>query len=89
MPLAVLKERVGAIGADTLDNFHILPSESLFRSSGPLNIHSKKDQARIDSMLDEIDAGAVIFDNLSSLRSGIDEEGHQPHTCFHLVRRLL
>ena len=73
MPLAVLKERVVAIGADKLANFHILPSESLFHGSGPLNIHSKKDQARIDAMLHEIDVDLIILDNLSSLRSGIDE----------------
>ena len=63
MPLAVLQERVEAIGADKLDNFYILPSESLFRGSGPLNIHSKEDQARIDAMLDEIDVGLIICDN--------------------------
>lgn len=35
MPLAVLKERVVAIGADRLENFYTLPSESLFRGAGP------------------------------------------------------
>ena len=82
MPLAMLKDRVVAIGADKLDNFHILPSESLFQGSGPLNIHSKKDQARIDAMLQKIDVDLVIFDNLSSLRSGIDENDNSTLDVF-------
>jgi AAA domain len=82
MPLAALKERVCAIGADRLDNFFILPSESLFRTSGPLNIHSKKDQARVDAMLNQIEVQLVIFDNLSSLRSGIDENDNSSLDVF-------
>jgi AAA domain len=82
MPLAVLKERVVAIGADRLENFFILPSESLFRGAGPLNIHSKKDQVRIDAMLDDVDAEVIIFDNLSSLRSGVDENDNSALDAF-------
>jgi AAA domain len=82
MPLAVLKERVRAIGADELDNFYILPSESLFRGPGPLNMHLKRDQARIDAMLEEIDVEVVMFDNLSSLRSGVDENDNSALDVF-------
>jgi hypothetical protein len=82
MPLAMLKERVVAIGADKLNNLYVLPSESLFQGSGPLNIHSKKDQARIDAMLDKIDVELVIFDNLSSLRSGVDENDNSALDLF-------
>lgn len=37
---------------------------------------------RIDAMLDDVDAEMIIFDNLSSLRSGVDENDNSALDAF-------
>jgi len=78
MPLADLKERVKAIGADDIDNLEILSSEILHREFHALNISREEDQLLISAMLDRLaeqdrKPALIIMDNLSSLRRGVEE----------------
>ena len=78
MPLADLKERVKAVGADDIDNLEILSSEVLHREFHALNISREEDQMLISAMLDQLaeqdrKPALIIMDNLSSLRRGVEE----------------
>jgi KaiC/GvpD/RAD55 family RecA-like ATPase len=78
MPLAALKERIVQLGAGAEENLEFLPSELLFREGSPLNINDLQSQAAIDELLGDLEAHnrrpeLIIFDNLSSLGGGIDE----------------
>jgi hypothetical protein len=78
MPLALLRERITQLGAGAEENLDFLPSEILFREGHPLNINDPLSQAAIDELLGDLEAHnrrpeLIIFDNLSSLGGGIDE----------------
>lgn len=78
MPLSDLKARVRALGAEDTSGLYFLPSESLHLNDRPLNIQNDGDQQRIVDALHElkeqgINIEVLIFDNLSSLSSGVDE----------------
>lgn len=78
MPLADLQERFKAIGADKIDNIDILASEILYQEFHPLNINREEDRNLISTMLDRLTEKGrrpelLIFDNLSSLRMGAEE----------------
>lgn len=78
MPLADLQERFKAIGADKIDNIDILASEIMYQEFHPLNINREEDRNSILMMLDRLTEKGrrpdlLIFDNLSSLRMGVEE----------------
>lgn len=78
MPLADLQERFKSVGADKIDNIDILASEIMYQEFHPLNINREEDRNLISMMLDRlIEKGRrpdlLIFDNLSSLRMGVEE----------------
>jgi KaiC/GvpD/RAD55 family RecA-like ATPase len=78
MPLADLQERFKAVGADKIDNIDILASEIMYQEFHPLNINREEDRNLISSMLDRLTQQGrrpelLIFDNLSSLRMGVEE----------------
>jgi len=78
MPLADLKERIVSLSEVLPPNMHMLPSELVYRKARPLNINIPKQQERIDQLLFDMENNGqhpdlIIFDNLSSLGGGIDE----------------
>jgi archaellum biogenesis ATPase FlaH len=79
MTLVELKERLKLLDVElTGDNFCLLPSELLARHDRPLNINSPEDQAAILKAIQNLEGKGrrpdlVIFDNLSSLAGGVDE----------------
>lgn len=82
MPLADLQARLSAIlHGESVDNLIILPSETLYLEGQPLTINLPKQQERFGQMLDELELQGqlpevIIFDNLSSLTSGMDENSN-------------
>lgn len=78
MAAADLQSRVRELDRDPPENLLLLPSEHLFRLDKPLNINSPDDQQAIEHVIHELrEEGrgpeVVVFDNLSSLSGGIDE----------------
>lgn len=78
MALYDLKSRVVALDAEPNENLLLMPSERLFKYDRPLNINDPDDQGRIEAVIqDLINEGRgpdlVVFDNLSSLSGGVDE----------------
>lgn len=78
MPLADLKQRIGQLSPVPPEGFEIIPSESLFRDGVPINLHDEADQQRIFILLRELEVldrrpDLLIFDNLSSLSGGVNE----------------
>jgi hypothetical protein len=65
----------------------LLPSEPLFRDDHPLLINRPEHQARLLTLLDDLDdqgrrPDVLIFDNLSSLTSGMDENSNSDLDAF-------
>ena len=80
MPLWRLQSRLRYIGAEN-DLLTLLPSEALFRNGDPLNLNELDQQARVLRLLEELreknqNPDVLIFDNLSSLASGGDENSN-------------
>lgn len=78
MALYDLKSRVVALDPEPNENLFLMPSERLFRHDRPLNVNDPDDQLRIENVIqDLINEGRgpdlVVFDNLSSLSAGTDE----------------
>jgi hypothetical protein len=78
MALYDLKSRVVALDPEPNENLFLMPSERLFKHDRPLNVNDPDDQLRIENVIqDLIDEGRgpdlVVFDNLSSLSAGTDE----------------
>lgn len=82
MAIADLKQRITELlGSSIQDKFQILASERLYAEDSTLKINRPEDQKRIDTMLSELEErGArpdvIIFDNLSSLTSGLEENSN-------------
>lgn len=81
MPTALLQSRLRQLGGHACANLHIMPSELLFKKDHPLNINSPDDQRRIKAAIAALEAegikpDVIIFDNLSSLMSGVDENNN-------------
>jgi KaiC/GvpD/RAD55 family RecA-like ATPase len=79
MPTSDLQARCRLLAGDqVVEGFDILPSETLWLHDEPLNLNVPEHQARMDALLDALDAegrlpDVVVFDNLSSLCAGLDE----------------
>lgn len=78
MPLGDLQQRLRLMKGGDAEDFMLLPSELLFQKDRPLNINNPEDQQRIEQMLTQLDRNGrkpsvIIFDNLSSLGGGVDE----------------
>lgn len=78
MPSADIKERIEIIGARDAGGFYVLMSEQLHEKGKSLNIQDPNTQQDILDMLDERARNSgridlIVFDNLSSLSSGFDE----------------
>lgn len=78
MALADLQDRLKSLDASPPKNMFLLPSESLFRENRPLNINAPEDQQAIAQAIEDLRSDGhapevVVFDNLSSLSGGIDE----------------
>jgi hypothetical protein len=78
MSLQDLKERITSLTSAPPDALMFLPSERLFREARPLNLHERKDQAAIERAIGALSAAGqapemIVFDNLSSLSGGVDE----------------
>ncbi|HRF08055.1 MAG TPA: AAA family ATPase [Xanthobacteraceae bacterium] len=79
MTLVELRERLNLLGVElTGENFCLLPSELLALHDRPLNINDPEDQAAIIKAIQTLESRGrrpdlVIFDNLSSLAGGVDE----------------
>lgn len=87
MPLADIKARMNALGAEDVQGFYLLPSEILHQAGKPLNIQNADDQDRIMQALDDLEKqdhriGLIIFDNLSSLSLGVDENDNTDLETF-------
>jgi hypothetical protein len=81
MALFDLKSRVIALDDSENDHLHLLPSERLFRMDKPLNINAPEDQQRIVEVIETMIAEGnppelIVFDNLSSLSAGTDENNN-------------
>jgi AAA domain/Domain of unknown function (DUF6371) len=81
MALYDLKSRVVALDDSQNDQLHLLPSERLFRMDKPLNINAIDDQQRIIEVIETMIAEGnppelIVFDNLSSLSAGTDENNN-------------
>jgi hypothetical protein len=82
MPLADLQERINLLcPSGPPERFSIMPSEVVFQQNRPLNLNKEEDQQRIDNVLTELEARGqrpdmIVFDNLSSLSIGIDENSN-------------
>lgn len=83
MPLADIQERFRSLAGDSLpDKIDVLSSEILWleKASKP-QINREIDQGRFNALLDEMARAdrrpqVIIFDNLSSLTSGMDENSN-------------
>jgi len=79
MQTAALQKRFRILAGKALPpGLDILPSESLWLAGSPLNLNDTGTQVRVEQMLDSRAAGGmkpdlIIFDNLSSLTAGLDE----------------
>lgn len=78
MTLSDLQSRIKSLDPQPPPSLLILPSERLFREDRPLNINSPEDQAAVEQAIDALRTEGrgpevIIFDNLSSLSGGIDE----------------
>jgi hypothetical protein len=78
MSKADIKERFDNICEYKLDNLHLLCSEMLYQDGRPLCLDDKADQQSIMDALSALeDKGQrpqlIVFDNLSTLRRGINE----------------
>lgn len=92
MALADLQDRVRKLSAAPPPTLLILPSERLFQAARPINLHSEDDQQAILTLLDDLEAEGrrpevIIFDNLSSLSGGVDENDNS--ALDHLLRWLI
>jgi len=81
MPLYSLQSRFRLLGIPHSDQLLILPSEPLYRLADPLNLNDYEQQERIHSLLDELEESrrrpeVIVFDNLSSLTAGFDENSN-------------
>lgn len=88
MPLSDLQQRVMQLsGSKPPENLMLLPSETLFLEDHPLLINKPEHQARLLALLDDLDdqgrrPDVLIFDNLSSLTSGMDENSNSDLDAF-------
>lgn len=87
MPASDIRERLKAMGAHKTENLFFLLSEIMHLEDRPLNIHDKADQDRILGMLEDLEAQGhkievIIFDNLSSLSLGVDENDNTQQEAF-------
>lgn len=78
MVLADIVERLKILGGHEEENLLVMASELLFRESRSVNINKLEDQEIILRTLERLDEQGkrpdlIIFDNLSSLGGGIDE----------------
>jgi len=79
MTVGMLQERFQFLfGGDPPDRLALLPSETLWTKDRPLNLCTAADQFRVQELLDDMGKEGkrpdlIIFDNLSSLTSGMDE----------------
>lgn len=82
MPIADLQNRLSLIlGGEAPKNLEILPSETLYLEGEPLIINKQIHQKRFEVLLDKLDdvgraPELLVFDNLSSLTSGMDENSN-------------
>lgn len=82
MALKDIQDRIRLLsGGKIPSGLMILPSEWTFEAQTPLNIASINSQLLIDSLLTDLksqgkDPRLIIFDNLSSLSSGIEENSN-------------
>ncbi|MEZ5814415.1 MAG: AAA family ATPase [Alphaproteobacteria bacterium] len=81
MPLADLQKRLRMFAGFETDYFDFLPSESLHKEDRPLNIQAEEDRQRIKEALAALELlgrrpEMIIFDNLSSLSGGVDENSN-------------
>jgi putative DNA primase/helicase len=90
MPLADLQSRSSAIlHGERPETLRLLPSETLYLKGQPLTINNPKQQERFEKMLDELESQGqmpevIIFDNLSSLTAGMDENSNSDLDDFLL-----
>ena len=87
MALFDLKSRVVALDPEPNENLFLMPSERLFMHDRPLNVNDPEDQLRIENVIQDMrDEGRgpdlVVFDNLSSLSGGIDENDNSALDVF-------
>lgn len=79
MPTSELQGRYRFLfGENSTDLLHVLPSELLWMEGNPLNLNEKAQQQRVEDAIAALDGEnqrpeVIIFDNLSSLTSGADE----------------
>ena len=81
MPLHSLQSRFRLLGIPHNEQLLVLPSEPLYRMADPLNLNDYEQQDRIHSLLDELEESerrpeVIVFDNLSSLTAGFDENSN-------------
>lgn len=81
MPMQMLQHRMRLLKANKLSHFGILPSEPLYLDGCPLNLHELAHQERMNKLLETLESegkrqDVIVFDNLSSLARGHDENSN-------------
>ena len=92
MAFAELQQRVRLLCPSPPPALLILPSERLFQKARPLNLHDPDDQKAIEQLIADLDSEGrrpdmIIFDNLSSLSGGVDENDNS--ALDNLLRWLI
>lgn len=81
MPLKMLKDRFKALSQGSFANIDILPSECLWLEGRQLNLNQPDCHRQVNRFLDQLKEKGrspelIIFDNLSSMTSGSDENSN-------------
>ena len=71
------------LGPIALDNLYFVSSDDMETQAGkPINITDRETQVGLERYLSRIGAKVVIFDNLSSLCGGVDENANQDQHAY-------
>lgn len=82
MPLVTLKERLAALaGSEKFNRLSFLSSERMILEDRLISLHKPEDQDRFMQALEDREAmgerpDVIVFDNLSSLARGVDENSN-------------
>ena len=82
MGLALLRERLEILHPGRLNNLYFVSSDDFFKAGKPMNITDMETQVGLERYFSRIGTKVVIFDNLSSLCGGVDENANQDQHAY-------
>jgi RecA-family ATPase len=82
MGLALIKERLTLRHPARLNNLYFVTSDDFFKAGKTMNITDMETQAGLEQYFSHIKAKVLIFDNLSSLCGGLDENTNQDQHAY-------